>query len=131
MTRHRILVVDDRPSIVEVLRLFLQMRGYETREAFNGNQALAAMRKERPDLVLLDLVIPERTGFEVLRIMKEDPELRSIPVIVMTARSEVGDLPAAGLEGASGLIKKPFDLEEVADAIAGTLARAGVREAGA
>lgn len=131
MAKRRILVVDDRPSIVEVLRLFLQMQGYETCEAYNGNQALAVMRKERPDLVLLDLVIPERTGFEVLRIMNGDPDLKAIPVIVMTARSEVGDLPAAGLEGAAGLIKKPFDLEEMAGAIAGILGRAAVRQEGA
>ncbi|MDI6871778.1 MAG: response regulator [Bacillota bacterium] len=121
MRKSRILVVDDRRSIVEVLRLFLQMRGYETREAYDGRSALELIRREPPDLVLLDLVIPERTGFEVLQAMRQDEQLSRIPVIVMTARSEVGELPTEDLQGASALLRKPFDLEEVAALVSKTL----------
>ncbi|MGE5553444.1 MAG: response regulator [Betaproteobacteria bacterium] len=114
MGKRRILVVDDRPSIVEVLRLFLQMRGYETSEAYDGRTALEIIRRSPPDLVLLDLIIPERTGFQVLQEIQADERLSRIPVIVMTARAEVGELPAENLEGAAALLRKPFDLEEVA-----------------
>lgn len=116
-----ILIVDDRPSIVEVLCLFLRLRGYETQEAYDGETALELMRRHRPDLVLLDLVIPERSGFEVLRAMRSDEQLSHIPVIVMTARAEVGDSPSPGLEGAAAFVPKPFDLEEVAKLISQVL----------
>lgn len=121
MSKPRILIVDDRPSIVEVLCLFLRLRGYETLEAYDGRMALELLRRDPPDLVLLDLIIPERSGFEVLRTMQADESLSRIPVIVMTARAEVGDLPTGDLEGAAALVKKPFDLEEVAGLIARTL----------
>lgn len=121
MKKPKILVVDDRPSIVEVLRLFLQLRGYETGEAYDGRSALDLMRRERPDLVLLDLIIPEQTGFDVLKTMQADENLSGIPVIIMTARAEVADLPTSDLEGAAALIRKPFDLEEVASLISQNL----------
>lgn len=123
-----ILIVDDRPSIVEVLSLFLQLRSYGTRAAYDGRSALEAVRHEPPDLILLDLVIPEQSGFEVLKTLKGEPGLASIPVIVMTARSEVGDLPTPGLEGAAALLRKPFDLEEVAVLVERTLAGCSARE---
>ncbi len=124
MGKPRILVVDDRQSIVEVLRLFLQMRGYETREAYDGRTALELIRRDRPDLILLDLIMPERTGFEVLREVQADEQLCRIPVIVMTARSEVGELPTEDLQGAAALLRKPFDLEEVARLVSQTLVEA-------
>lgn len=124
MAKPVILVVDDRPSIVEVLRLFLQMKGYATKEAYDGRTALELVRREPPDLVLLDLILPEQTGFDVLRAMQADQALARIPVIVMTARSEISDLPTADLRGAAALLRKPFDLEDVAGLVSRTLADA-------
>ncbi len=127
MAKPVVLVVDDRPSIVEVLRLFLQMKGYATKEAYDGRTALETVRREPPDLVLLDLILPEQTGYDVLRTMQAEQALARIPVIVMTARSEINDLSAVDLRGAAALLRKPFDLEEVAGLVARTLA--GIRQA--
>lgn len=114
MAKAKILVVDDRPSIVEVLSLYLQLHEYQTLQAYDGRAALELARKEKPNLVLLDLILPEMTGFEVLRALQADPELASMPVVVMTARADLDAPPAQGLEAAAAILRKPFDLDQVA-----------------
>ncbi len=82
----RILVVDDDKSIVKILRGYLEQSGFIVLDAFDGEAALHMLRRERPDLVILDLMMPNRDGWEVTRIVRADPVLASTPVIMLTAR---------------------------------------------
>lgn len=108
--RRRVLIVDDDPSIRRLLGLSLRRDGYRTADACDGREALEAMRAGQADLVLLDLMMPNVTGWEVLAERAAVPELRKIPVIVITA--ERGD-GVAGIptDRLCALLTKPFELE--------------------
>ena len=109
----RILVVDDDKSIVKVLTAYLEQAGYQVFPAYDGEMALHALRRERPDLVLLDLMMPNRDGREVTNIIRADKTLASTPIIMLTARIEDTD-KIIGLElGADDYITKPFNAHEV------------------
>jgi DNA-binding response OmpR family regulator len=109
----RILVVDDDRSIVKVLQGYLSKAGYQVSTASDGDQALYAIRRERPDLVVLDLMLPKRDGMEVARIVRADPALAATPIIMLTARVEDAD-KIAGLEiGADDYVTKPFNAREL------------------
>ena len=103
--RYRILVVDDEERMVRFIRLNLEHDGFEVSVAFNGKEALDKVREDLPDLVLLDVMMPELDGFEVLRMLRE---FSDVPVIMLTARSTEEDI-VRGLElGADDYITKPF-----------------------
>ncbi|HUP45445.1 MAG TPA: response regulator [Thermoanaerobaculia bacterium] len=104
-----ILVVDDDPSIRRLIISTLRRDGYTLTEARNGREALDAMRRGDEDLVLLDLMMPEVTGWDVLRIREASPDLRRIPVIVITA-AYGPELSEALGNGICALLPKPFDL---------------------
>jgi class 3 adenylate cyclase/CheY-like chemotaxis protein len=105
----RILVADDNAANVDILRTRLEVHGYEILTATNGEEALEVARAQRPDLVLLDVMMPKLDGFEVCRRLKADPALPFTPVILVTARAESRDV-VAGLEaGADEYLTKPVD----------------------
>lgn len=108
--RPRVLIVDDDPSIRRMLAASLKAEGFQTADASDGREALEAMRAGLADLVLLDLMMPEVTGWEVLTERAVAPELRKIPVIVITAEPAEGDarIPSDGI---CALLPKPFELE--------------------
>jgi two-component system, OmpR family, alkaline phosphatase synthesis response regulator PhoP len=108
MSGETILIVEDEESIQELIRVNLVREGYRTELASRGEDALKAAKASMPDAVLLDLMLPGLDGLEVCRIMKADPVLRSIPVVMVTAKGEESDI-VAGLElGADDYITKPF-----------------------
>lgn len=110
---HRILVVDDDKSIIKVIRAYLEQAGYQVLTATDGEAALHTLRRERPDLVILDLLMPQRDGWEVTRIVRADKTLAATPIIMLTARVEDTD-KIVGLElGADDYITKPFNAREV------------------
>ncbi|HPS67303.1 MAG TPA: hybrid sensor histidine kinase/response regulator [Holophaga sp.] len=109
----KILVVDDEPLARENLRVFLEDIGYEVLEAGNGETGLRACGDERPDLVLLDISMPGKNGFEVCRELKTIPELREIPVIFLSGLMETRDKLEAFASGGVDYVGKPFRLEEV------------------
>jgi CheY-like chemotaxis protein len=86
----KILIVDDEPDIVSYLEMVLQDQGFETMTAWNGNEALAAVKRERPDLVTLDITMPEASGTRFYKEMRTDPELAGIPVVIVTAVTGLG-----------------------------------------
>jgi CheY-like chemotaxis protein len=103
----RILIVEDHPTMREAMRLVLEGEGFDIDEASDGDQALAAVQDERPDLVLLDMSIPGASGSEVLAAVKGDPATSEVRVIVVTATGEEGRA-AAMTAGADHYFTKPF-----------------------
>jgi two-component system, sensor histidine kinase and response regulator len=108
-----ILIVDDTLANLQVLTGLLQARGYKVRPVPNGRLALQATRNMAPDLILLDIKMPEMDGFEVCRLLKSDPQLAEIPVIFLSALSETADKIQAFGAGGVDYITKPFQIEEV------------------
>ena len=120
---HRILVVDDDKSIVKVLHGYLEQSGFIVLDAFDGETALHMLRREQPDLVILDLMMPDRDGWEVTRIVRADPVLAPTPVIMLTARVDDTD-KIVGLDlGADDYITKPFNAREVVARVKALLRR--------
>jgi CheY-like chemotaxis protein len=123
--KHCVLVVDDDASIRRLLMVTLRRQGYRTLEACNGREALVSMRAESPDIVIMDLVMPEVSGWEVLRERAADPSLLRIPMIIVTAshtRKAHGDV----LEQVCAVIAKPFDLDVVLTTLKDRLENPGV-----
>ncbi len=123
MMSQRILVVDDDKSIVKVLAGYLEQAGFLVLSAYDGETALHILRRERPDLVILDLMMPKRDGWEVTRIIRADKDLVSTPIIMLTARFEDTD-KISGLElGADDYVTKPFNAREVVTRVKALLRR--------
>lgn len=119
----RILVVDDDRAIVKVIRGYLEQSGFLVLEACDGESALHSLRRERPDLIILDLMLPQRDGWEITRIVRSDKTLAAIPIIMLTARVEDTD-KIVGLElGADDYITKPFNAREVVARVKALLRR--------
>ena len=109
----RILVVDDTPANIQTLAAILKEQGYQLSVATNGRQALEVVARVRPDLILLDVMMPEMDGFEACRRLKETPEWRTIPVIFLTAKTETADLVKGFELGAVDYVGKPFNAHEL------------------
>lgn len=109
----RILVVDDRPQNVELLRAHLTKAGYAVETAYGGQEALDKVAVRLPDLVLLDIVMPDVDGFQVCERLKNNPDTNFVPVVVVTALKETGDKIRALEVGADDFLSKPFDLYEL------------------
>ena len=119
----RILVVDDDPQIVRLVRAYLEQAGFAALVAYDGATALRLVRQEQPDLALLDLMLPERDGWELTRLIRAEPELAHLPIIMLTARVQDTD-KIAGLElGADDYITKPFNPQEVVSRVRAVLRR--------
>jgi len=113
MARDRILLIEDEPDIAEVLQYNLEKEGFEVETARRGDAGLEAVRRDTPDLILLDLMLPGLDGLELTRLLKRDGGLSRIPIVMLTARGEEVDR-IVGLElGADDYISKPFSPREV------------------
>ena len=105
----RILAVDDTPENLEILRVRLEANGYEIVTAADGEEGLARARELAPDLILLDIMMPKRDGISVVRELKADPELRAIPVILVTAKADTRDVVEGLDAGGDDYLTKPFE----------------------
>jgi two-component system alkaline phosphatase synthesis response regulator PhoP len=113
MPEKRILVVDDDHEVVRLMRGYLEQSGYTVLVAYNGQTAMHIIHRERPDLVLLDLMLPDLSGWEITRSVRVDPVLKHTPIIVLTARVNDAD-KIVGLElGADDYVTKPYNPREV------------------
>jgi DNA-binding response OmpR family regulator len=111
--RLKILIVDDEPDISDLLQLSLSNQPYDFVVAYNGQQAIEATLKERPDLILLDIMMPDMDGYEVVERLKQSTTSSNIPVIMISAKTAVED-KVRGMElGIDDYISKPFDKREV------------------
>jgi two-component system cell cycle response regulator DivK len=104
----RILVVEDQMDSLQIVRDLLSVNGYEMTEAQNGEEALLAVAKERPDLILMDIQLPIMDGYEATRRIKADPSLRSIPIIAVTSYALSGDEEKARAAGCNDFVPKPY-----------------------
>lgn len=121
MIKQKILVVDDEKQIVELLSAYLEREGYQITAAYDGRSAYEAALKEKPDLILLDLMLPEINGFEVCRMLRVSS---NVPIIMLTARDEETDKILCLEVGADDYITKPFSPREVLARVRAVLRRA-------
>jgi two-component system alkaline phosphatase synthesis response regulator PhoP len=123
MPSPQILVVDDDPDIVRLVRAYLEKAGFQVLTAHNGETALHILRRDRPVLLVLDLMLPDRDGWDITRLVRADPSLAHLPVIMLTARVDDTD-KIIGLElGADDYITKPFNPREVVARVRSVLRR--------
>jgi DNA-binding response OmpR family regulator len=111
--KKKILVVDDEEDILHFLELVLGEKGYEVFTAAGGQEALTRAHIDQPDLILLDIMMPQMDGWEVLKLLRIDDETASIPVAMLSARTEARDRVQGLQEGAVDYICKPFSLQEL------------------
>jgi two-component system phosphate regulon response regulator PhoB len=129
MTRQQILIVDDERDIVRVLDFSLRQAGFETVVAYDGEQALARIEQRVPELVLLDLMLPDVPGTEICKQLKTSPRTRHVPVLMLTARGEEIDRVLGFELGADDFVTKPFSVRELVLRIKAVLRRSAVDEA--
>ena len=120
----RVLLAEDEPNIVESLAFLLRREGFDVDVHFNGLAALNAALKEPPDVVILDVMLPQLDGFEILRQLRMDERGRTLPVIVLTAKGQREDRETALEQGADRFITKPFSNAELVEAVRGLAGRA-------
>jgi two-component system alkaline phosphatase synthesis response regulator PhoP len=118
-----VLVVDDEPFICRSLSFVLRKGNYHVVEARNGEEALAAVREHKPDLVFMDVMMPKLNGFDVCAAIKQDPELRSTRVILLTAKGQDSDREVGTRAGADAYMTKPFSPTKILERARELLAR--------
>jgi CheY-like chemotaxis protein len=118
-----ILVVDDDPEIVAMLTTRLGHRGYKVTSASDGHRALELAKREKPDLMLLDVMMPGKSGWEVARSLKQDPVTQDIKIVMVTAIGEQVNEITSPLYGADAHIDKPFEFEKLERIIGGLIGR--------
>lgn len=119
----RILIVDDDATMVNLLSTVLEFEGFQAIKALSGMEALHMIEEQRPDLVLLDIMMPEMDGFEVLARLRRDPSTEKLPVVILTARTEDRDVFEGWRRGADEYVTKPFDPQRLVEVIRDVLAR--------
>ena len=107
----KILIVDDEPNLVKLLESRLKVNGYDVISAFDGQQGLDKVRQDKPDLVILDLMLPQLHGYEVCRQLRTDAVHKNIPIVMLTASGKATDIQEGLEQGANAYIAKPFKPE--------------------
>lgn len=121
----KLLVVDDSPTILMMACGRLQEEGYEIVTAVDGDGALSQTKKERPDLIVMDVIMPPPNGYQVCRTLKDDPDYKKIPIILLTAKTSESDKFWGDESGADAYITKPYDPDELAAKVKELLGAAG------
>lgn len=116
-TKKVVLVVDDEPDIVDLIKMSLSLANFDTLAAYNGPEALKVLESQKPDLILLDVMMPQMTGFEVCEKIRANPDHKGIPIIILTAKGRRDDAEKGLDVGADEYIIKPFDPTELADQV--------------
>jgi DNA-binding response OmpR family regulator len=111
MKPKKILVVDDEVDLVETVRFPLEMEGFDVLVSYNGEDALSQARKEKPDLIILDLMLPKLDGYKVCRLLKFDERYKHIPILMLTAKTQEKDKILGKETGADEYITKPFEMD--------------------
>ena len=112
-----ILIAEDEPSILESLDFILKRAGWSVESVTDGEAALLALRRGRPRMVVLDVMLPKRSGFEVLKLIRADAAMRDLPVLILTAKGQAQDKRTAEELGADGFVTKPYANADVVGAV--------------
>jgi DNA-binding response OmpR family regulator len=113
----RVVLVEDEVNIAEAIRFLLSNEGWRVETLANGANAVEVIRNALPDLVMLDVMLPGRTGFEILHDLRADPAMEGLPVLMLTARGQARDREMAEKAGVSHFMTKPFSNSEMLDAV--------------
>ena len=113
----RILVVDDESDLVEMVKIRLEASGYEVAAAYDGQEALNSVKERKPDLIILDLMLPKIDGYKVCGLLKSSRKYKDIPIILFTARAQESDKEMGKEAGADAYIVKPFEPKVLLDKI--------------
>jgi DNA-binding response OmpR family regulator len=111
--KYKILVIDDEPAVVELLKYCLEKHGYKAITAKSGAEGLKKANSQKPDLILLDIIMPEMDGFTVLRQLRAENSTCKLPIILLTAKSEINDVFEAEKYRATDYVIKPVELSEL------------------
>jgi DNA-binding response OmpR family regulator len=123
MEKNRILIVEDEESLLKLESILLTSRGYRVTGVMDGMSALAEARRIRPDLIILDIMLPQMDGFEVCRQLKADPITAHIPVVMLTAKKNSQDMMSGQQAGCDAYITKPFKSSKILETIKHFLGR--------
>jgi len=123
MKKNRILIVEDEESLLKLESILLSSKGYSVTGVMDGRSALDEINARKPDLVVLDIMLPELDGFEVCKRIKENPETAGIPVVMLTAKKNSQDYARGMQVGADAYVTKPFKSAQVIELIEGLLSR--------
>ena len=113
----RVLIIEDEPNIIEAVRFILSRDGWAVDTHSDGATALAAVARRMPDVIILDAMLPNRSGFEILRDLREQPDTAEVPVLMLTARGQAKDRERAQEAGVSHYMTKPFSNAEVLERV--------------
>ena len=117
MNPKKILIVDDEADLVETVRFPLEMDGFNVLVSYNGEDALNQARKEKPDLIILDLMLPKLDGYKVCRLLKFDERYKHIPILMLTAKTQEKDKLLGKETGADEYITKPFEMDKLLEKV--------------
>ncbi|MDA0962628.1 MAG: response regulator [Proteobacteria bacterium] len=112
-----VLLIEDEPNIIEAIRFLLSREGWQVATHGDGTDAVETVRSVRPDLLILDVMLPGRSGMDILRDLRGDAEWRALPVLMLTARGQARDRDMAERAGASRFMTKPFSNQDVLTAV--------------
>ncbi|WP_370303265.1 response regulator transcription factor [Pseudooceanicola sp.] len=124
MTGRRVLLIEDEPNIIEAIRFLLTRDGWTVEAHSTGSDAVAVVQRARPDLVILDMMLPGKSGMDILRELRDLEELANLPVLMLTARGQSRDRAMAERAGVSRFMTKPFSNVEVLTAVRDLVAQA-------
>lgn len=113
MDKKRVLIVDDEQDIVESIKFHLELENFECIEAYDGEEALEKAQQEKPDLILLDIMLPKVDGYKIARLLKFDKLYRDIPIIMLTAKAQKRHIELGKETGADKYVTKPFEIDEL------------------
>ncbi len=113
----KILIVDDEADIIEILQYVLEAQGYECITAMDGEEGLKSARELKPDLIILDVMMPKINGYKISRLLKYDNKYKDIPILMITARSQEEDKIIGEETGADEYITKPFNVDYVVEKV--------------
>ncbi len=114
-----VMVIEDEPDAADLFAEMMRLNGYRVLKTYSGTPALTLIAQERPDIIILDIMMPDVSGFEVLRYLRQNADLATIPVVVVSARATAADVKAGIEAGASIYLTKPVGYTELKDAVDG------------
>jgi DNA-binding response OmpR family regulator len=123
MSPKKILIVDDEVDLVETVRFPLELEGFDVLVSYNGEDALNQARKEKPDLIILDLMLPKLDGYKVCRLLKFDERYKHIPILMLTAKTQEKDKILGKETGADEYITKPFEIDYLMEKVKAYLSK--------